>query len=220
MRTCSLLHPVAAVSACLVLASCSEPLENTPDTALKKLQETIAENLPKGWQIGKAKDSGVAFTPPTQPDDLLVWKTEKVVLRKKPSMADAEAAAPEPVNVYFTLSVCPFISPEEYPSIYATNKAIKAQHDYWNKTISHIPKSTKGEPMPRGVEESEQVGKYRQEYPKLPPHNPNLPTHYYGVLAFKLRDWRGVQEPEDRKAQTEMNTAFVVITRPLTLYRH
>jgi hypothetical protein len=214
------LTSLPVVCAAFALAACSSQVEEGPEAAMNKFQQNIAENLPPGWAIGIAKDTVVAFTPPTAPEDILVWKTNKVLLRKKGGSASEESSIPEPVNVYFTITPRPYISPEEYPDRYATNKAIKAQHDYWNKTVSHIPRNTKGEPNPRGVEESEQVGRYMREYPKLPPYDTDLPTHYFGKLAFKLRDWRTVQEPEDRKAQTEMNTAYVVITKALTVYKH
>lgn len=213
------LTSLPVVCAAFALAACSSQVEEGPGAAMKKLMEDIKENLPPGWAIGIAKDTGVAFTPPTAPDDILVWKTNKVVLRRKGGSASDEPSMPEPVFVYYTISPRPYISPQEYPDRYATNKAVKAQHDYWNKKVSHIPRNTKGELQPRGTEESEQVGSYMSEYPKLPPYDPDLPTHYSGQLAFKVRDWRAVQEPEDRKAQTEMNMAFVVITRPLTPYR-
>jgi hypothetical protein len=73
--------------------------------------------------------------------------------------------------------------------------------------------------MPRGTEESEQYGRFRENYPKLPPYDPDEPTHHFRGVAFKLRDWRAIQEPDDRTAQTEMNTAYVAISKALTPYR-
>lgn len=216
MKSC----PAVAAFACLLFAGCGAAPQDSPETAIPKLISTISENIPKGWKVGIAKDTGVTFVPEVKPDDIVVWKTEKVVLRRRPRMADDDGSAPEPVHVCFTLTPRPFIPPEDYPTVYATNKAIKAQYDYWNKTVAHMPRSVRGDPTPRGDEEALQVSKYKQAYKALPPYDENLPTHYYGVVAFKLWDSRPVMEPEERTAQTEMNTAYVVITREITLYRH
>jgi hypothetical protein len=209
------------LAACLIASGCGAPTEETQATKLEALRRAIAENLPKGWQIGFGKDSGVAFVAPTQPDDILVWKTDKVLLRKRGGMAedDAPASAPAPVHVYFTISPRPFIEPDAYAGVHKSNLAVKAMHDHWLKTVSHIPRNANGDIMPRGTEESEQVGKFKANYPKLPPYDPDEPTHHFRGMAFKLRDWRTVQEPEDRTAQTEMNTAYVAITKAMTPYR-
>jgi hypothetical protein len=203
---------------CLIAAGCGAPKVETEVPRIQALEEAIVQNLPKGWQIGRAGVSGVAFTAPTQPDDILVWKTEKVVLRKRGAMVGEEAPAPVPVHVYFTLSIRPFIAPEAYAGVRASNAAIKVNHDYWLKTVANIPRNSSGEFITRGDEEGERVGLFKKNYAELPPYDADLPTHHFEGIAFKLRDWRAVQEPEDRPAQTEMNTAYVAITKPLTPY--
>jgi hypothetical protein len=220
MTTRDFLVGAATVAFCVLLAGCGGPASDPAATAATRLHSEIGRNLPKGWKTGMARDSAVDFGARAAPDDLLIWRPEKALLRQRGVPNAEETAVRTPVCLFFTLKVCPFIKPEEYPAVYKANREVKRQHDYWNKTVSHIPRNTKGEPAPRGDEEAEQVGRYNKEYPKLPPYNPDLPTHYYDGLAFKFWDSRPVLEPEDRMLQQEMNAVFFAITKALTAYRH
>ena len=213
------LAGIATVAFCSLLAGCGGPAEDNASTAMTRLQSEIEKNLPKGWKVGLAKDSGVDFGNRANPEDILAWRTEKALLRQHGAPVTEGTVARAPVHLFFTLKVCPFVKPEEYPGIYKKNSEIKKQHDKWNRTVSHIPRGTDGKPAPRGDEERKQVGEYNVEYPKLPPYNPDLPVYYYSVLAFKLWDSRPVLEPEDRLLQQEMNAVFVAIEKPLTKYR-
>jgi hypothetical protein len=211
------LTTLPLVLLCTMLAGCGEKAPDDQSTELTRLKTNLAKSLPKGWQVGTAKDSGVAFVPPTKPDDILVWKTDKVLLRRR--AAETVGAEPQPVHIYFTLAPQPFISPEAYSTIYASNNAIKAEHDLLEKRVGHIPRNKDGEFLTRGGTDSETVGSYKARKKELPPYQVDLPDYYFGQLAFCLRDWRKIQEPEERLPQTEMNTAYYAITKLLTQYK-
>lgn len=209
---------VFALAGAMLFAGCGSSEPETPATIVTRLTKAIAEDLPPGWQAGIAKDSGVEFTPPTQPDDILVWKTEKVLLRKKGGMVTEELAEEKQAHIYFTISPRPFINVEDYPPIYKSNTTVKAQYDHLYKTVSHIPRNSKGEYMPRGDEEHGGVHRFKEGLKTLPPYDPDLPDYHYRGMAFKLRDWRTVLEPDDRKIASEQNSAYVVITQAITPY--
>lgn len=219
MRSDSILSCIVMVAACALFAGCGGSPEDPASISMTRLQSDIAKNLPKGWNLGIAKDSGIDFGTYAKPTDLLIWKTEKAILRRPGSAVDEEAKVRAPVQLFFALKFSPFVKPEEYPGIYKANSLIKKQHDYWNKTVSHIPRGADGRPAPRGDEEKLQVAEYNKEYPKLPPYNSELPTHYYGVMGLRVWDSRPILEPEDRMLQQEMNATYFAITKPLISYK-
>lgn len=208
------------VAACFLAAGCGGPAAETPATVMARLHAEISKNLPKGWKVGLAKESGVDVGTWAGPDDVVIWRTEKTLLRQHGVAATEGAAEPRtPVHLFFVLKTRNFINPEEYATASKTNAAIKKTHDWWNKSVSHIPRNAKGELMPRGDEERLPTSRYNAEYPKLPPYDADFPTHYYKMLAFKVWDSRKTLEPEDRLLQQEMNAVSVAITKPLSVYR-
>jgi hypothetical protein len=218
MKTISILASAAVGIAAVILVGCGGSGEENAGTVSSQLINAVGKNLPEGWNAGLAGDSGIDCGSRALPGDIVVWRTEKALLRQHGAQ-ESEATGRSPVTLFFVLKVCPFIKPEDFPAEYKTNSEIKKQHDTMRRTVAHIPRDAKGQLAPRGDEEILAAASYNREYPKLPKYSADMPTHHFKTMAIKVWDSRPVLEPADRLVQQEMNTVFFAITKPMSSYR-
>ncbi len=207
----------ACVAAAMVLAGplgCeSEP--RTPEETLEHLRGVLARKVPDGWQVDYARDVEFPLREGVEGGDLVVWRPEKTPLVSRPP---AIVPPEDPGTLHFAVSPKPFIPPEEYPERWAENEAIRKEHERVLHKVAMVPRNEQGELMPRGTAEELEVARFRREYAQLPPYEKDMPTHHFGGVALKLRDYRTVLLPKDRKLQQEMNTVWVALVSTVEAY--
>jgi hypothetical protein len=180
----------------------------SPEQTVENLRRLLQSKVLKGWKVSYGRDVDFPLEPATQPGDLVVYKTEKVMVG--PRSPDAEAPA-DPQAIYYTVSIKPFIPPAEFPEVWKKNEAIRKEHERVLRTVANVPRSPAGQLMPRGVAEGLQVADFEKEYAALPPYDKDMPTHYYENVGLIVRDWRKVLVPVQRDHQQEMNQVYALI---------
>ena len=200
--------------AAAVAAGCGESA-STPQAAFDHLRAVLARRVPAGWRVAYGHDVPFAVRSPAGPDDIVVYKTEPVRLQGRPP---APPPDPNPGPIYFALSLKPFIPSDQYADVWKKNEAVRKEHERVLHRVANVPRNEQGQLMPRGTVESQQVASFREEYAKLPPFDPDLPTRYFRGVGVNIRDFRTVLVPVERQWQQEMNQVYVQLMLVLSEY--
>ena len=215
------------LGACLAAGAGCEKEPQTPDEALGQLTERIEPKLRPGWKISRVKDAPFAVRPEKVDaqdltpyveapagDDLLVWKAQPVALQDRPG-ADLEA---NPGHLYFVLSPREFIEPGDYAARARTNEEAIEKRRHLLRDVANVPRDADGRLRARGAAESEQIAAFRKKYDAMPPYEAFLPTHYFGRVGIRLRDYRTTLVPVEREDRQDVNQMYVEIIQILSEY--
>ena len=188
----------------------------TPQDSLQALRNILSKKIPQGWQVSAAREVSFPLDEKIRPGDLVVWRTDKARLLARPPSIVPQ---PNPGTLYFAVSLREFIPPEQYGQRWRENEQIRKEHERVLHSVAMVPRNEKGELMPRGTVEELDVARFKREHAKLPPYQPDMPTHYFGSIALRLRDYRTVLLPENREHQQEMNQVYVALCTAMREYK-
>ncbi|MCC5847686.1 MAG: hypothetical protein JJU29_06280 [Verrucomicrobia bacterium] len=194
---------------CLLLAGgCGDGTRNSG----ADLVRTLNRDLPRGWSatLGAAAPElpGLSLAA----EDILVWKTESVALRRSPE-ALGDSARP-----YFLLEARPLLEPAEARERLRAHREIRRQHEALDQTVGHLSRTMDGSFIVRGWTEENEIRDYREAKAELPELADPPPGHFFRDRAYVIHDTRSRIIPEAREEQTAMNVAYGVIARTLEAY--
>ncbi len=198
----------------ILLPGCeSEAARETPEG----LRSELADKMPEGWKISFAREVTFPLQSMEKPGDLIVWKTQKVNVQSRPA---ATQPVVNPTTLYYSLSFRDYVPTEKYNELWNKQEELRKDHARVLHKVEMVRRDEKGNLWPRGTVEQLEVAAFRAAYAKLPPYDPDLlPTHHFGSVAVRIRDWRGNLFPEDREFQTEQNKVYAAMLSILKSYR-
>ena len=194
---------------------------------LKNLLSDVRKALPRTWSAEITPDIPPEFVRGNLSDQpcLVAWRRQKALGRwHVANRASGEQTPVKPVDIYFTLMLGMYFSPQEY------RKMAEINSQYEDRRLAIARALIKDgvswafmgpEPIPprafdpKTPEQTERVRQYALLWMRTP--RTALPTHHYRTLSLSA-DFDDALEPQDRSIAAERNRVRAAVENIVTAY--